>query len=264
MPATPKFSLTPFQKAVVVGTLLGDSSLSRPHGGRNFHLSCYHAIRQKAWLIQKHQWLAPVSKPIHWCAYLDKRDGKTRAGGRFHTASIPDLTMLAHLFYQGHTKIIRPSLLTLLTHPVSLACLICDDGSWDGAGIAIASKAFTKQENIALATHLANTFKLSVTPQLNGQYAHIRITAISVDRVKQLCLEFVPNSLRYKFGPSNYQTRRVLKTLKPCQWCHQDFLSYSSAQRKFCSRKCATHGKPKFWTGGRSSPRTITPFHDRS
>ena len=256
MPATPSVRLTDFQRAVAVGTLLGDSSLSTPSTGKNAHLSCYHAIAQREWLTQKHGWLQPASRPIQWCSYIDKRDGKDRAGGRFHTVSIPCFTDLKALLYRGRTKWIGPAFLELFTEPVSLACLICDDGSWDGGGIAISTKQFTVADNERLAERLRD-FRLSVSVQRNGMYPYVRITASSVQRARDLCFPFVPESLRYKFGPDGYQTTLVGKIARLCALCDRSFQSYASSRKRFCGRKCADKGKPKRWTNGRASPRIV-------
>lgn len=238
MPLTPKANLTPFQKSVAVGTLLGDSSLSCPSSGKNFHLSCYHSEKQAEWLKLKHQWLSPLSRPINWCSYTDKRDGKTRSGGRFHTVSIPCFTEIASILYVNRTKIISSDFLALFTDPVSLACLICDDGSWDGAGIAIASKQFTIEENEVLASHLSKTFNLSVSVQKNQKYPYTRITAISVERTHKICRPYIPECLEYKFGPNGYQTRLIGKVQISCIHCGKTFVDYKSSGRIACSPEC--------------------------
>ncbi len=242
---TSPIRLTVFQQHVAVGTLLGDSSLIKPPSGLNYHLSCYHAEKQREWLLCKHAWLSPASRPIQWCAYLDKRNGKIRAGGRFHTVSIPCFTRLAALLYHGRVKVVTEDFLTLFTHPVALTCLIADDGSWDQAGIAIASKHFSIAENAVLAKHLSTTFGLTITVQDGGPYPYIRITARSVEKAILLCAPFLPPSLRYKFGPEGYATRLVGKIDQSCPVCGTGFQEYALLKRLYCSRKCANIGRPK-------------------
>jgi len=245
---TSTIRLTEFQRHVVVGTLLGDSSLSCPANGKNFHLSCYHAIKQSSWLERKHEWLTPVSRPIQWCSYLDKRDGKTREGGRFHTVSIPCFTNLAQILYtRTRKKIISGEYLSLFNHPVSLACLIGDDGSWDGAGIAIASKQFTADENRRLAKHLATTFELSAKVNANGSYPYIRIPAASIGRIKELCKPWLPSVLFYKLGPEGWRTMLTGKVAVDCAACGTTFSTYTSAHQRFCSRACSSKDKPSAW-----------------
>ncbi len=258
MPSTPQYTLTRLQRDVVIGTLLGDSSLSRPKTGKNFHLACYHAIAQRDWLVKKHDWLGTVARPIHWCAYLDKRDGKTRHGGRFHTLSIPAFTELAAVLYPNGRKVITPEYLNQFREPISLACLICDDGSWDGAGIAIATKQFSRTENELIAEHLRRTFGLSVSLMANQKYPYIRITAASVQRARDLCFPFCPDGLKYKFGDPSYQTRLVGKVTKICRYCEKPFSTYESSGERFCSQRCGAKGR----TSGYAT-RTTTAMCER-
>ena len=208
-------------------------------------MSCYHAAKQREWLIRKHDWLSPISRPIQWCAYTDKRDGKVRYGGRFHTRSIPALTDLWPILYGDGPKVISSEYLRLFVHPVSLACLICDDGSWDKAGIEIASKQFDLSSNERLASHLRHAFGISTTVMKTGPYFHVRITAAGVQPTKDLCMEFVPDSLHYKFGPDGYATRLRGRPERACAVCGSIFRAYASSGQLFCSRRCAMIGCPK-------------------
>lgn len=236
--------LSQFQLQVCIGTLLGDSSLSKPYNGKNYHLSCYHSEKQLNWLERKWQWLQPHTRPIQLCAYKDKRNDKIYRGARFHTISAPCFTELAELFYIDGKKIITELLTSKMTHPVTLACLICDDGSWDGAGISIASKQFTESENQILAETIAKVFNLSTSIMTSGKYPHIRIAAKSVEATFDLCQEYIPESLHYKFGGSDYTTFLVGKVMKVCPVCSESFESYKSANQTYCNRKCAGVGKP--------------------
>jgi hypothetical protein len=236
---TSSIRLTEFQTHVAVGTLLGDASLSKPDSGKNYHLSCYHAEKQREWLLCKHTWLLPAARPIQWTAYVDKRDGKAHPGGRFHTVSIPCFTALESLLYEDRIKRITPDYLRLFTHPIALACLIADDGSWDQAGIAIATKQFTAQENELFAQWLYDAFSLHATPMLGQDYPYVRITAVSVQLTRDLCLPHLPLSLVYKFGPTDYQTRLVGKAAVMCRGCGENFMEYLSNHRIYCSRVCA-------------------------
>jgi LAGLIDADG DNA endonuclease family len=235
--------MTPFQRQVALGTLLGDSSLRYPTKHSNSYLVCYHARKQSEWLELKYQWLLPFSRPIAWESRLDKRDGKVRHGGRFHTISTPEFRELALMLYPGKRKTITTDYLAQITSPVSLACLIGDDGSWDKAGVALATKQFSVEENGLLAVFLRERFDLSVTVQCD-KYAFVRITAISVERLKMLCLPFLPPSLHYKLGPPHYKTTLVGRQLVQCRACGKELLDYLSNGRLYCSRRCAGKGKP--------------------
>lgn len=236
-------TLTEFQTQVCIGTLLGDASLSRPKAGANFHLSCYHSQKQLDWLRIKWHWLQPHTSPIQLCEYADKRNGKSYKGGRFHTISAPCFSTIAHLFYPNGRKTITRKLIHTFSHPVLLACLICDDGSWDKAGIQIASKQFSEQENKLLALGLNDSYALEAYASKTGGYHIVRIPAIGVAQARKLCFPFIPDSMKYKFGGSHYKTSRVKKVEKVCPICQKTFYSYRSENRKFCTRPCAAKGK---------------------
>jgi len=236
--------LTYFQEQVCIGTLLGDSSLSKPKNGQNYHLACYHSEKQVDWLEQKWDWLTPHTRPIQLCEYTDKRNGKSYRGGRFHTISAPCFTKLADMFYKDGIKTITPDLMQKFEHPVALASLICDDGSWDAAGIAIASKQFTEDENYVLANGLHKAFDIDITVHTSERYPHIRIPSSSVEHTFALCSSYVPEFLYYKFGGSDYQTTLTGKVGKICPVCHKTFSSYASVKQVYCSRACASIGRP--------------------
>jgi len=236
--------LTEFQYQVCLGTLLGDSSLSRPKNGRTYHLACYHTERQSDWLKIKWDWLQPFSRPIQVCEYLDKRNGKTYRGSRFHTISAPCFNELHRLIYPDMKRITH-ELMQQFVHPVALACLICDDGTWDKAGISIASKQFTIGGNEVLATTLSNNFDIHVTMMANQKYPFVRITARSVERTFNLCSKYIPDTMLYKFGGGNYKSCLVGKITQICPTCGKPFQVYASLGQIYCSRPCAQIGRPK-------------------
>ena len=167
------------------------------------------------------------------------------------------------LYRLDRVKVISERYLDLITHPVSLACLIGDDGSWDGAGIAIASKQFTIRENHRLADFLGERFDLNVTVSENGKYPYVRITAASVDLARSLVRPFLPESLHYKIGPVDYMTRLVGKIERTCESCEEPFTCYASDDRRCCSSECGNKIKVTGYatrTRSRTCDRCGTPF----
>ncbi len=246
-------SLSRFQEQVCYGTLLGDSSLSVPASGRNYHLSCYHTEAQIEWLRMKWAWLQPHTRPIQTCEYTDKRNGKTYRGARFHTISAACFTALAQILYPDGKKRITLELKEHIEQPAALACLICDDGSWDGAGIAIASKQFTEEENHILAAILGSVFDLEIGVLCHGGYSFVRITSASVERALNLCQPYIPDMMLYKFGGGDYSTTLTGKISKVCPICEEPFESYESANQRYCSRQCAGVGKLKGYQAARQT-----------
>lgn len=244
--------LSDFQIQVCIGSLLGDMSASRPRNGKNYHLSCYHSEKQLEWLIKKQEWLQPYSSQIQLTNYTDKRDGKSRKGGRFHTISASAFTEIANLFYTQRGKIIPENLSQIMTSPVSLACLIADDGSWNG-GISIASKQFSEKDNQILSECLNQNFKLRTYPYFTGKYWTVKIRSISIERTFEICSPFVPEFLWYKFGGGEYKTTRVDKIERICPKCGNKFMCYKSGSQTYCSRECSSAMKPTGYNAKHSS-----------
>jgi hypothetical protein len=231
-----------FQRAVVIGMLLGDGSLSHANASINYHLACYHSEKQLEWLEQKHQWLGELARPIQRCSYLDKRDGKTRSGGRFHTISAPILTELHTLFYPHGKKCLSQEAVATICEPVTLAILIGDDGSWHRA-VRIASKQFSLEENENLANQLNLAFSLhcyvEVSRYSGKLYYSIYIPAQDVLAVRSLCMPYLPQSLHYKLGGEVYTPYIIVgKITYTCEKCGKQVADYPSARRRFCSRSC--------------------------
>lgn len=244
---------TPLQEQLILGSLLGDASLSKPPNGKNYHWSVYHAGKQAEYLQWKYALLCPWSSRIQVTNYVDKRDGKARPGGRFHLPSQEWFTELRHELYPSSTKQLTPQFLKRIKHPIALATLIGDDGSWDKSGIQISSKQFTEAENGLLAFYLTTTFGIRITPFFSRPYHLLRIPSDQIAKVHSLCLSLLPESMWYKFGGADYRTTLVGKVWHTCERCSRAFLEYESAERRFCSRLCAAQGRlASVWTTRRA------------
>lgn len=240
-------TLNEFQKQVCIGGLLGDMSASKSTYSINYYLSCFHSQKQIQWLVQKWEWLQPFGRPIQNCNYFDKRSGKSYPGARFHTISAKCISEIASLFYIDGKKIIPNSIEDIMKHPVSLAVLICDDGSWDKAGIQIATKQFSVDGNRILGESFFKNWRIKTTIYRKGKYPSLRIPAKEVEKVRELCLGYIPAFLRYKLGGEEYQTSLIGKILKTCPVCKITFETYESEQRVFCGTKCGRKGRGSRW-----------------
>ena len=112
-------SLTEFQKAVIIGCLLGDGAMRCKN---NALLEINHAYSQKKYVDWKFQQLHQiVSTPPK--ARLGKGN---RIAYRFTTKSLPSLTTIYRQFYVNGRKCIPGG---LKLKPVSLAVWFMDDGN---------------------------------------------------------------------------------------------------------------------------------------
>ena len=111
-------SLTERQKAIIIGSLLGDGTMRCK---TNALLEINHSIKQSEYVDWKYNELKKLvsSKP-------HKRFGNAgRIAYRFTTKSLPELTKIYREFYADGRKIVPNG---LKIHPLSLAVWFMDDG----------------------------------------------------------------------------------------------------------------------------------------
>ena len=126
-----KISLTRNQKAILVGTLLGDGYLQKT-GEKNARLRLEHGGKQKDYLIWKMHAFPRLfqAKPVH----LSRVHPKTLATyeyWRAQSSASPVLGKWRTLFYPDGKKQIPKNLAEILTEPLALAVWYMDDGYYN-------------------------------------------------------------------------------------------------------------------------------------
>lgn len=151
------YELTNVERNIIIGSLLGDGTLSKY--GRSLN-ACYREntgstqVPYRIWKMEK----------------LSNLDFKANSKGAIYSPSHPIYTELYGLFYPNGKKIISKDGLKMLNHPIGLACLFMDDGTLVTSAshgintititssISLYTQSFTKEENIMLLEHIKNTF----------------------------------------------------------------------------------------------------------
>lgn len=153
------YEMTNIERNIIIGSLLGDGTLSKY--GRSLN-ACY---RENTGQSQKpyREWKANRLKAL---------DFKINSSGGIYSPSHPIYTELYELFYPNGLKTINTSGLKMLNHPIGLACLFMDDGSliinnYKKSNsitlfpqIILYSQSFSKDENILLKTHIEDLFDI--------------------------------------------------------------------------------------------------------
>jgi len=123
-----KVSLTRNQKAILVGTLLGDGCLQKT-GAKNARLRFEHGAKQKEYLLWKIKAFPRLfqGKPTH-LKRVHPKTGATYEYWRAQSNASPALGTWRKRFYPEGTKRIPEELNKLLTEPLSLAVWFMDDG----------------------------------------------------------------------------------------------------------------------------------------
>lgn len=127
-------SLTDEQSRLLVGSLLGDGSLSMSSDGSAAY-SERHSVAQSDYMQWKMQVLAPFASHLYPTKKVDKA-GKEFHGVGFHTPSCPLFWPLYEQFYPApKRKRVFPQNLPDLMTPLALAVWYMDDGSLMKDGI---------------------------------------------------------------------------------------------------------------------------------
>lgn len=134
------------QKAIVIGTLLGDGCLET--NGRYVRLRTDHSGQQKEYVFWKFRQMRNLTsgKP-RFVEYYDKRTQKIYKHWRFDTISNEIFIPFRNLFYTDGKKKIPSDIKSLLVRPLSLAVWFMDDGyrRRDCKGAYFNTQAYSKQ-----------------------------------------------------------------------------------------------------------------------
>jgi len=110
------------QRAVVLGSVLGDGSLIPNWSRTNYRLRIRHSIKQQEYLLWKYRILKD------WVLSVPKLYAKTKSLS-FTTISHPELTAIAKIFYRKNRKVVPKEIASFLQDPLALAIWFMDDGN---------------------------------------------------------------------------------------------------------------------------------------
>lgn len=203
--------LTPHQRNIIVGTLLGDGHLETQDRGRTFRLKIEHSSNQRAYV----DWLYSELQPITGTAPREQTRVCRFPGGSmkvlssygFATYSLGAFRFYAQQFYAGGKKAI-PKLIRKMIHPVSLAIWYLDDGSFKSnlhRTYIIHSHGYAKSD---LERMRETLLKFGVSTSLHRQnrtgivFWRIYVRSASAERFRELIapiLKQIP-AMQYKLG----------------------------------------------------------------
>lgn len=192
--------LTPIQREIIVGLLLGDGHLETANG-RTYRLKVEHGIAQKEyvdWLYQKlSDWVPQPPK-----ARIKNSFGKRIISYGFTTYSSGSLRFYAQQFYDDKRKVI-PQLIARWLTPLAIAIWFMDDGSWKSdhhRTYIIHTLGYRKSELVILQRKFAEKFGIAVGihKQCNG--LRLYVYSESAEKFKKLVEPYVIPSMQYKLG----------------------------------------------------------------
>ena len=184
-------SLTQEQRALIIGTIIGDGYLRIIPRRKNAFLEVNHSAQQKDYVDWKYSVLQSIvkSKP-------KLRNGNgNRIACRFYTRCHSEITDLFKYFYKDGKKIIPNS---LEINPLSLAVWYMDDGSRSGGSIYLNTQQFSENDQIILQKLLLNQFDIISNLNKDKQYKRIRIVTRNAKKFCDIIRQFIPQSMQYK------------------------------------------------------------------
>jgi len=191
--------LDEYQKAVLVGTLLGDGYLEANWSKTNYRLGIRHSKDQEQYV----QWMYEILKPI--VTTPPQHYDRTRSVW-FRTISHAELSELYRIFYRDGNKIIPETIAQYLSNPVTIATWFMDDGNVKRNrkrvdGYHLNTQSFSRDENILLAVAMNKMHSIRCTIEPNHKYYRLAIyQRSSRDAFANLIRGHIIPSMRYKLG----------------------------------------------------------------
>lgn len=192
-----RLTLSPDQKSLVVGSVLGDGYLEPNWSQTNYRLKIQHSVQQRDYVLWKYSLLSDwvLTKP---------KEQLVNQSMRFRTISHPELTRFRELFYLGNKKII-PKDISRYLDPLALAVWFMDDGNvklWKGKPCAfhLNSQSFSLADNKVLAGALWDRYRLSASLEKNHSYTRLYLGKSSVDKFAKIISGNMIASMSYKLG----------------------------------------------------------------
>jgi hypothetical protein len=197
-------SLTPREWQILLGTLLGDSSLNYPDKlySRSPRLSCNHCMEQQAWAIWKDTNLPTLQ--------VQGREIENKGFGThlWQSRSIchPDLERAYKLCYPEGKKTVSFEWLDRLG-PLGMATWFMDNGCRQTGSIWFHTEGLGLDGNLLLERWFS---RLGVPPKLSyyRTYVCIRFNTAETRELLRIMTPYAHVDLAYKFGPLPETSRK--------------------------------------------------------
>lgn len=189
--------LDEYQKAVIVGSILGDAYLEKNWSKSNSRLGIRHSKNQEQYV----QWMYEVLRPL---VLTPPQHYERTHSVWFRTISHPELSQLHEIFYPDGKKIVPKGIAEYLSNPVTMATWFMDDGNRilrkrKIGGYHINTQSFSEEENTILAQTLENVYNIRCSVERNKGYYRLAIyQRESWVAFESLVYAHVIPSMRYK------------------------------------------------------------------
>lgn len=153
-----KVEFNEYQRAVIIGSILGDGCLCENWSKTNYRLLMMHSVDQKEYILWKYSILKQ-------CILSEPRFYDGNKSLTIRTISHPELTMLRNIFYPNGKKIIPLNIIEYIENPLTIAIWFMDDGNAvlrkkKLCGYHINSQSFTYDENHLISKVLNDLYSI--------------------------------------------------------------------------------------------------------
>ena len=201
--------LLPYQKEVILGTVLGDGHLDRRDSG-NIRLHMTHSPKQREYIMWKYEMLKPICSTMPTISNA----GHGYSAYQLNTVNHPFLSEVYHQITREGKKMIRRTFLNRLT-PLSLAVWYMDDGGLmdagkrnkDGLRKQVIARLYTCSFTVLgchrivrwLKVRFGIETKVKIHKKKSGKnYPYIRFNTTNTRKLIEVIKPHVINSMRYK------------------------------------------------------------------
>lgn len=192
-----------FQISVLIGTLLGDSSLQTYTDGKTWRARFLQGDLNKEYLFHLYE----IFKDFVKTPPKLSDDGLGNKRWSFNTCVIPELKTYAELFYKKvgnrRIKIINP-LIYEHFNEISIAYWFMDDGTLkkvnNTKAFIFCTDSYTKEEVLILGEMFKNKYKIHVSYHLKGGNYRIYIPSKHYLELKTIIEPLIHENMKYKLG----------------------------------------------------------------
>lgn len=184
-------SLTLAQRAVLVGSLLGDGTLRKQGTRTNALFEVNHSFEFKEYV----DWKWKYFQEFVLTPPKARQGNGNRVAYRFTTRSMSVFTGYYHWFYKDREKRI-PSDLEL--NPQSLGVWFMDDGSKSRKMLYLNTQQFSLGEQQFLRTLLQSAFGIKSTINRDKQYYRLLISTEGTKKMKVIIIPYIIPCFQYK------------------------------------------------------------------
>ena len=194
--------LSPIQKEILLGSLLGDGHLETQNGGKTYRYVVVQSSKKPLYYQFLRESFQNFITTKPYTRTYETQQGASSTT-RLVTVASPVFTPFARLFYKDRVKHVPPTLGQMVT-PLGVAVWYMDDGSLKSShskGVFFNTQGFSKEETDQLCDMLRDTFQLHAWKRPDSGRYRIYVSGKSYERLHALITPFFTDDMWYKWPP---------------------------------------------------------------